>query len=484
MEMLQEFNEYIKRENLFSHQDRLLVAVSGGLDSAVLCELLYRSGYDFVLAHCNFRLRGEESERDESFVRQLAKSYGKEVLVQSFDTIAYGAEHKLSIQAAARRLRYDWFKSVLDGWSARYVLTAHHLDDNIETLLMNFFKGTGITGLRGMLPRQGVVVRPLLFAGRARLQQFALEAGLTWVEDSSNQSDKYTRNYFRHQIIPRIEEVFPAVLQNLAENIGRFREIESVYRGAVDQQLKKLLEYRNKEVFVPVLKLKSFRPLATLVYEMITPFGFSASQTGAIIALLDSDSGKYVCSSTHRILRNRNWLIISPLQTKEAANILIEKGDDRVMYEQGVLRLEELRLEGLPLAELPREKLPLAELPREKLPLAESPREKSPLAESPRERAPASDNKSIAWLDAADIRFPLLLRKWQAGDYFYPLGMRKKKKLARFFIDNKLSLADKEKVWVLEMNKKIVWVVGLRIDDRFRIGPGTRSVLKIEWLPG
>jgi tRNA(Ile)-lysidine synthase len=448
MDILHGFNEFIKKENLFSHHDRLLVAVSGGLDSVVLCELLFRAGFDFVLAHCNFRLRGEESDRDERFVIQVAEKYGKKVLVKAFDTSGYAAEQKLSVQVAARQLRYDWFREVLAEWGTGVVLTAHHLDDNIETLLMNFFKGTGITGLRGMLPRQGVVVRPLLFTGRAALQQWALDAGLTWVEDSSNESDKYTRNYFRHRIIPGIEEVFPNALFNLAENIGRFREIEMVYRRAMDEQLKKLLEYRGNEVFIPVLKLKLSVPLSTLVYEMITPFGFSAQQVGAVIALLDSGSGKYVCSSTHRILKNRNWLIISPLQTMEAANILIETGDMMVEYEQGRLVLRQLVSGDLP-----------AEI-RE------------------------SGERGVAWLDAADIQFPLLLRKWQQGDYFYPLGMRKKKKLARFFIDSKLSMGDKEKVWVLEMNKKIVWVVGLRIDDRFRIGDATKQVLKIEWMPG
>jgi tRNA(Ile)-lysidine synthase len=445
MDIFEDLNEFIKKEKLFAPYDRLLVAVSGGLDSVVLCELLFRAGFDFVIAHCNFRLRGEESERDEQFVSQLGIKYGREVLVQSFDTTAYAAEHKLSIQVAARQLRYDWFREILADWGTGVVLTAHHLDDNIETLLMNFFKGTGITGLRGILPRQGAVVRPLLFAGRADLEQFALDAGLSWVEDSSNQSDKYTRNYFRHRVIPLVQEVYPGALQNLAGNIGRFREIEIVYRRAIDQQLKKLLEFRGTEVFIPVLKLKLSSPLATLVYELITPFGFSAQQTSAVIALLDSDSGKYVCSATHRILRNRNWLIISPLQTREAANILVAAGDSVVSYEQG-----ELRLQQLPLARVPGD----------------------------------IGDSSIAWLDAVDIQFPLLLRKWQVGDYFYPLGMRKKKKLARLFIDSKLSLGDKEKIWVLEMNKKIIWVVGMRIDDRFRIGAGTKQVLKIEWLPG
>jgi len=444
MDILQDFTTFIAKEKLFTSADRLLVAVSGGMDSVVLCELLQQAGFAFTIAHCNFRLRGEESGRDEKFVRQLAVDYGKEVLVREFDTSEYAAARGVSIQVAARELRYDWFGEVLEKWGGGRILTAHHLDDNIETLLMNFFKGTGIAGLRGILPRQGDVVRPLLFTGRAVLQQFALEAGLNWMEDSSNQSDKYTRNYFRHRVIPLIGEVYPAALHNLAENIGRFREIEYIYRQAIDGQLKKLLEHRGNEVFIPVLKLKQSAPLTTLVYEMITPYGFSAQQTTAVIALLDSGSGKYVSSATHRILRNRNWLIVSPLLTTEAANILVEAAGASVVFAGGGLVLQNLSV---------------SELPED-----------------------LGDNW-VAWLDAADIQFPLLLRKWQAGDYFYPLGMRKKKKLARFFIDSKLSLADKEKVWVLEMNKKIVWVVGMRIDDRFRIGEGTKQVLKVEWRP-
>jgi tRNA(Ile)-lysidine synthase len=466
MDLLNAFKDFIAKEQLFSPGDHLLLAVSGGLDSVVLTALCHQAGLDFTIAHCNFQLRGAESDRDHQFVLQLGTKYDKEVLVRKFDTEVYAAANKLSIQAAARELRYDWFRETLDNWPPpalstaspstapprHFVATAHHLDDNIETLLMNFFKGTGIAGLRAMLPRQGRILRPLLFASRAGLEQFASDQGLTWVEDSSNRSDKYTRNYFRHQVIPLVQQVYPAALSNLADNIGRFREIELIYRQAIEQQKKKLLEYKSSEIHIPALKLKKSEPLPTLVHEIITPFGFSPQQAADLISLLDSASGKYVLSATHRILKNRNWLIISPRSTTEAATILIEAGDAEITYAQGVLRLQQFPLDLLP------------------------PQPPSPS----RIPAAALAQTSIAWLDAAQIQFPLLLRKWQSGDYFYPLGMRKKKKLARFFIDNKLSLADKEKIWVVEMNKKIIWIVGLRIDDRFRITPGTRQVLKIE----
>jgi tRNA(Ile)-lysidine synthase len=484
MDLLHAFKNFIAKEKLFSPGDHLLLAVSGGLDSMVLCELCHRAGLDFTILHCNFQLRGAESERDEQFVSQLSTKYDCKVIVGRFDTEQHAAWKKLSIQEAARELRYNWFRLIanqsptgpsatgpsLTGPSAtgqpvkHHIVTAHHLDDNIETMLMHFFKGTGITGLRAMLPSHEGIVRPLLFATRAALQQFAEEQGLTWVEDSSNQSDKYTRNYFRHQVIPLIQQVYPAVMENLADNLGRFREIELIYRRAIDQQKKKLLEYKGNEIHIPVLKLKKAEPLLTLLYEIITPFGFSPQQAGAVAALLDSESGKYVRSGSYRILKNRHWLIISPLDTTEAATILVESVKGNIAYEQGMLRLEQLPISRLPEGVVPA------------IPAASSPA--SPARKRPNPGGPPAN--PIAWLDAEQIKFPLLLRKWQPGDYFYPLGMRKKKKLARFFIDNKLSLADKEKIWVIEMDKKIVWVVGLRIDDRFRITPSTRQVLKIE----
>jgi tRNA(Ile)-lysidine synthase len=440
MDLLQAFRDFIAKERLFAPGYRLLLAVSGGLDSIVLCELAHRAGFNFTIAHCNFQLRGAESERDEHFVRQLGERYGREVLVACWDTEAYAAQHRLSIQAAARKLRYDWFLEVVGTWGGEAaVLTAHHRDDNIETVVMNFFKGTGIAGLRGMLPRQGRIVRPLLFATRPDLQQFAETEGLVWVEDSSNASDMYTRNFLRHQVVPLLQRSYPAVLDNLADNLGRFRGIEYVYRRAIEAQIGKLVEYKGGEVHIPVLKLLKSEPLSTLIYEIFSPYGFTPQQIDQIAALLNSPSGKYIWSGTHRLLKDRHWLILTPLHGAGSATILIEKDWTIVDYARGKLQLEWLQdFKGRPSAE-----------------------------------------SSVAWLDAGQIGFPLILRPWRPGDYFYPLGMRKKKKLARFFIDQKLSLPEKEKVWVLEMNKKIIWVVGWRIDDRFKQTPSTREVLKI-----
>ena len=442
MDLLEAFKSFIAKERLFAPGDRLLLAVSGGVDSMVLTELCHRLGFYFGIVHCNFQLRGAESQRDEDFVVLQAERYGCEVMVKRFDTADYAASAKVSVQVAARKLRYEWFETMVVAGPARFVVTAHQLDDNIETMLMNFFKGTGIAGMRGMLPGQGHVVRPLLFATRVQLAEFAVAAGLRWVEDSSNQSDKYTRNYFRHRVIPLIEEVYPGALSNLADNLGRFREIEAVYRTTIEAQQKKLLEYKGNEVHIPVEKLRKVSPLATLLYEIVAPYGFSPQQLDVISGLLDSGSGKYVLSAAggYRLLKNRNWLIISPVDMVDVAHVLVEGEDAVVPFRDGVLKFERI---GLPVT-----------------------MDQGPL---------------VALLDASRVIFPLLLRPWRQGDYFYPLGMRKKKKLSRFFIDKKLSKTDKERVWVLEMDKKVVWVIGLRIDDRWKVVPGTRDVLRIGW---
>ena len=457
--ILNRFVENIRRQQLFVPGDRLLLAVSGGIDSVVLCELCHLASFDFVIAHCNFRLRGDESERDEVFTKQLGEKYNKPVLVKTFDTELYAAENKISIQVAARVLRYAWFEELVHGVNkgpdtnpenrvqpdisgpiASWIVTGHHLDDNIETMLMNLFKGTGIQGLRGMLPRQGKIVRPLLIFGKQELVEFATGNQLKWVEDSSNESDKYSRNYIRNQLFPLLQNKYPEVKGNLAANIGRFRDIELLYRQSVDWHKKRLLEKRGSEIHIPVLKLEKSEPLNTIVFEIIKEYGFTSAQVPDIVRLLDSESGKFVSSGSHRILKNRKWLIITAFQNGHVQTILLEGADSIVQCEAGRIKLERIPAEGSRL----------------------------------------SPSNSIAMLDADKIVFPLLLRKWKQGDYFYPLGMEKKKKLNRFFIDNKFSRTDKENAWVLEMNKKIVWVVGARIDDRFKVGPQTRSILKME----
>ncbi len=476
MSLLKDFIKNVQQENLFQKNDFLLLAVSGGADSVVLCELCFQAGFHFEIAHCNFQLRGEESERDEKFVRQLGEKYWTKVFVKKFETKKNAEENRISIQVAARKLRYEWFEELLNEVSdiryqvsdvrkspgacdtekpqstidhspftihhSQFLLTAHHANDNVETLLMNFFKGTGIKGLQGILPRQGNIIRPLLFAKKEEVLAFANENNLEFVDDSSNASNKYTRNYFRNQLIPSIQTVFPKVEENLISNIERFKEVEVLYEQSIQFHKMKLLEQKGNEIHIPVLKLLKTQPLKTIIFEIIKDFGFTSHQTDEVINLLKSESGKFISSSTHKIIKNRNWLIIAPQNTFEALNIFINENDRELNFELGKLVIK--------------------------------------FIDSKPAKIPSSN--FVATIDAKEIKFPLLLRRWKQGDYFYPLGMQKKKKLSKFFIDQKKSLSDKEKIWVLESNKRIVWIVSERIDDRFKITDKTKDVLFIELI--
>ncbi|GGH58108.1 tRNA(Ile)-lysidine synthase [Filimonas zeae] len=442
------FQQYWKKH--FNHlpagNTHVILAVSGGIDSVVLAHLLHTTGITFSLAHGNFGLRGEESERDEAFVRNMGVQYGVEVHVQRFATAQWTQQQKVSIQEAARILRYTWFEQI---WSRlphapRAVATAHHANDSMETLLMNFFRGTGISGLHGIQPVQGHIIRPLLFATRQEISSYAVQHQLQWVEDSSNASDKYTRNYFRLQLIPGLQQVFPEVEENLLQNIERFTEVEMLYRQAVSQQLEKLVEQKGAEQHIPIYKLLKATPLHTLLWEMIRPFQFTAAQTEEVKKLLTTGGqGSYITSATHRIIKNRNWLIIAPVKVEEAEHIIIEDFAGNSLFSQGSIQMQ----------------------------LSEQ-----PMAEKEMQQPP-----QVGLFDADAIQFPLLLRPWKTGDYFYPLGMQKKKKINRFLIDLKLSATDKEKTWVLVMNEKIIWVVGRRIDNRFKVTPHTKRVLKLTY---
>jgi len=476
MSLLEEFIKNIEQQNLFQKKDYLLLAVSGGADSVTLCELCHQARFRFGIVHCNFQLRGEESTRDEQFVISLGEKYGVKIFVKKFDTKEYAGQNKTSIQVAARELRYKWFDELIDEVSGvrfqvsgksseqsgisnqqaadgvsnlkpetSYLLTAHHANDNIETLLMNFFKGTGIKGLQGILPKQKKIIRPLLFAKREEIVQFINENNLEFVEDSSNASDKYTRNYFRNQLIPSIQKVFPQVEENLLNNIERFKDIKILYQQSIQLHKNKLLEQKGNEIHIPVLKLLKTNPLKTIFYEIIKDYGFTAHQTDEAIGLLKSESGKYVSSATHKIIKNRNWLIIAPVDNLEANHILINENDKEVDFELGKLKMKELLL-----------------IHNQQL-------------------GTYATSEYVAVLDSVNITFPLLLRKWKQGDYFYPLGMPGKKKLSKFFIDQKMSITEKEKVWIIENNKKIIWIIGKRIDDRFKITDKTKNALYLHF---
>ncbi len=425
--------------------DVLLIAISGGLDSVVLTYLCKLAGYPIELAHCNFQLRGEESERDELFVRKLASSLGINVHVQRFDTAEYAAAEQLSVQEAARQLRYEWFNSLAIQYSRiKWILTAHHRDDQAETLLMNFLRGTGLSGLTGIPVRNGIILRPLLSYERRQLEQYALAMQLSFVTDSSNQKEEYTRNYFRHTVIPAIQKVFPSVVENLCDNQVRFTSIEKLYKQLTAVQTQRLLKGKDGEYQFPIAELARFQGTAFL-YELLQPFGFTPGQIMEAEGLLVARTGAQLVASegNWRLVKHRKFLILSPQKQMNADFISVDLDYQTIAFPAGKLEFQKIK------------KVDLKEL----------------------------GSSQVAAFESQHLEFPLQIRRWRAGDYFYPLGMSKKKKVARLLIDLKYSLPEKERVWVLTAGEKIVWVIGIRIDERFKVKDKTQGAIRIAYTP-
>jgi tRNA(Ile)-lysidine synthase len=428
----------IQKQKHFHKGSQILVAVSGGVDSVVLLHALHACQINCVVAHCNFQLRGDESERDEAFVRELGMQFGFMVCVKKFDTTAYAEANKCSVQVAARELRYAWFAELLQEKNLDFLATAHHQDDNVETVLMQFFKGTGIAGMRGMEEKKDKIIRPLLQVSKQAILLYANEHQLKCVEDSSNASDKYTRNFFRQQIIPAVEKVYPSAMSNAANTIAHLSDVEILYQQQIDTLRKKMIQQNGNDLGIAILKLQQQPAAKTVLYELLKPYGFITAQLNDVLHLMDAETGKAVYSGTHCIFKNRKWLTIAPLQAKEAKQILIEEGNAIVQYGDKQLQLKKMLIADWQL----------------------------------------STANNVAQVDAAKLHWPLILRKYKTGDYLYPFGMKgKKKKLSRMLIDLKVSKSDKENVWVLESDKKIVWVMGYRIDERFCITAKTKEVI-------
>ncbi|MFY7995729.1 MAG: tRNA lysidine(34) synthetase TilS [Sediminibacterium sp.] len=444
MDLFQAFANHWKEKlaGTVNPDSLLLLAISGGIDSVVLAHLIARSGFNFEMAHMNFQLRGAESERDELFVRKLAQQLEVKLHVQRVDTNIFATEHKLSVQEAARELRYQWFAELRTDiltaaahenkkHSGCWILTAHQADDNIETLLLHLFRGTGLEGLSGIQPvrKKEALIRPLLPFYKKELAAYAVEQELSYVEDSSNATDHYTRNKLRQHLMPVLQELFPEVAKQLTGNIDRFREGLQIYRTAVQQQIDRITIRQGEELHIPIQSWKQLNPLSTFTWEIIHPFGFHAAQIPEIIKLLEAETGKFCQSATHRIIRNRKHLVIAPLSDQLPSVISIAENDQTILFSGGTIEQTTIAYERIPMD------------------------------------TPANE----IYISTAELKYPLLLRKWQQGDYFYPLGLNKKKKISKFLIDLKLSITDKEKVFVLTSQDKIIWVVGLRLDHRFRL---------------
>ncbi len=434
--MLQRFLDFSKNERLFSRSSKILVAVSGGVDSMVMAWLFREAGTDHAIAHCNFCLRGEESDGDERFVAAYASGHGIPFFTTRFNTMGHAAEKKISVQMAARELRYEWFSSIVKSEGFDAVAVAHNLNDNAETFLINLIRGTGLSGLTGMSRSNDRIIRPLLFASREEIAAFASEKKIQFREDSSNAQVKYTRNRIRHRVIAEMEKVNPGVLDAITDTISHLAstsEIVDVYIGGLREAI---FRQTGNGFTADIKSLSALQPLAPHIFELFRTFGISSKQTGEVISLLGSQSGRYLLTSTHRLSCDRGRILISERSDGETSEYIFSS-------------IDEIRLSGL------FTDMRTADSAGEPLPV-------SPLT---------------ACLDLDRISFPVKVRNWEPGDRFMPLGMKHMKKVSDFLIDMKVPVTLKEKVLLLLSGDEVMWVMGHRIDDRFRVTPDTGRIL-------
>lgn len=435
--MLKKLKTHIENNLFFLRERKLLIAISGGIDSVVLTHLCHKLELNIALAHCNFNLRGAESDADEDFVVDLAEDLNIEVFTQRFDTEAYAKDKKLSIQMAARELRYNWFSELAEQLQFDYILTAHHADDNLETFLINFTRGTGLEGLTGIPEVNDKFVRPLLPFSSEDIGAFAKEQNIKWRDDSSNKSVKYLRNKLRHEVVPILKEINPSLLQSFQTTLENLNDTADIVEESTNAVLKRAIETMNEHyITFKISEFKKVNNPKAYMFEVFKSFGFT--EWNDMVDLLYAETGKQVLSNTHRLIKNRDQLLLSPFKTKDVPNeISISENEVKKETPFGILFFDEAD-------------------------------------------AIKKSEKNIIYIDKDKLNYPLQLRKKQEGDIFYPLGMKGKKKLSKYFKDEKLSLLDKENAWLLCSDDDVVWVVNRRGDERFKVTEATKTILKIE----
>jgi tRNA(Ile)-lysidine synthase len=439
---LQNFIDFVLQNQLISKESKVLLAVSGGKDSVLMVHLFKAAGYNFSIAHCNFNLRADESQRDEGFVRLLANLVEVPFYIKHFETKLYAASQKVSTQMAARTLRYDWFEELRALHSFDAIALAQHQDDGIETVLLNLTRGTGIAGLHGILPKRGNLIRPLLFLSRAQIDILIEENAIDYVEDSSNTSFKYARNKIRHQVIPILKELNPNLERTFEQNIQRFRETEIVLQQVVDTLSKDLLIEKDAAIHLSIQIIKRLHPQKLLLFEMLKPFGFTENVLEELIQGIDKQSGTAYYSSTHKALIDRKDLIIYKIpEETEMAICFIHSSNEQATFLDQKISVSYTEVVHF---------------------------EKDP---------------TRAFVDSKKLIYPLIVRSRQEGDKFVPLGMRTFKKLSNFFIDQKVPLNEKDLTPILiNGNGEIIWIAGHRQDDRFKITGSTTGVVVFELL--
>lgn len=434
--MLSKFQNHLNANLPFLKGKKLLLATSGGIDSMVLVDLCYQSKLDFAVAHCNFQLRGAESEEDENFVRLQMEKLQIPIFIERFNTKAFSEQQKLSIQVVARNLRYEWFYTLLANHNFDYILTAHHLDDSLETFLINFTRGSGLEGLLGIPEQNDRIVRPLLVFSRKEIETYAAENDIPWREDSSNASDKYLRNKLRHEVIPVLKALNPSFLASFENTIDYLKQSQSLAEDAAAMVYQKVATEEEHHTVIHLKALLSYPNYRAYLFAWLQPFGFTDWK--AVYDLLEAQSGKQVFSDSHLLLKNRGVLLLFPKQTPvsdEVYWISKEQTEVKVPLKMSFCNVGDL----------------------------------------------SNQTSNVIFVDEDLLQFPLTLRRWQEGDVFQPFGMTGKKKLSKFFKDEKYSLLDKANVWLLCSDTKIVWIVGKRQDERFKVTTATTKILKIKY---
>lgn len=436
--MLRQFENQVSNHFPFLQGKKLLLAVSGGLDSMVLVHLFQQLNYEIVVLHCNFQLRGLESFEDQQFIQEYSNTNAIPFVFTQFDTEAFAADFKVSIQVAARELRYSWFYEQLAIQKGDFILTAHHADDNLETFLINLSRGTGLEGLTGIPAQNEKVIRPLLSFSRQQMEEYASVNKLKWREDSSNASDKYLRNKIRHHLVPLLKELNPNFISSFEKTQSFLSEAQELVDDAAIMVYQQVAREEGEDIYFDLERLLQLPNYSSYLYQWLKEFGFTAWDD--IYELVDGQSGKQVLAPYFRLIKDRDYLILSPLPSQEnQQEFKIESVESKVKFP--------LNLVFSTVSEI----------------------------------GVASD--STIFVDQDKLVFPLILRHWNEGDVFQPFGMEgKSKKVSKLFKDEKLSLIDKEKVWLLCSNNQVVWVVGIRQDERFKIDPNSKNLLKIECI--
>lgn len=436
--MKKRFLEYIKVNKLVDKSDKILIGVSGGRDSIFMAEMFIRTGFNISLAHTNFRLRNDESDSEEKFVKEYAKNNNLKFYSIAFDTEEYAKKNKISIQMAARYLRYSWFDELIEEHEYAKVAVAHNKNDSAETFFINLLRGTGLKGLKGIANKNGYIIRPVMFADRKEITKYLTTNNIKWKDDSSNASDKYQRNFIRHNIIPKLEELEPEFISRMESNMRALEHIHKVYENEVRYRRDKLFVRQLDKIMVNIEMLKQLDPLDTYLFEFIREYNFSYEQVLDLIDIIDGESGKMIISKTHRIVKDREFLLITDLKEKNEEEFKIQKG---TIHMKVPLHFH-LDIFNNVNFEIPKD-------------------------------------KNIACFDCDKLEFPLTLRKWKEGDSFMPLGMKNFKKVSKYFIDEKFSLVDKEDTWLLTSGKNIIWITGHRIDDRYKVDSGSEKIYSI-----